>query len=142
MSVLHNWTPSKLSFAPPPDILRSHSHRFPTIVYAIGLSGYGGLTVPLSLFLDLFNALTLHVSLSHVILKRALSYQTSALRSLWNLFRGRDSLLRMANNCSQGLKGSGSMSCISALIRGITMWTNSSSGRSCSRYLRSAFRHY
>lgn len=58
------------------------------IVYATGLSGYGGLTVPLSLFLDLFNALTLHVSLSYLVLKKALSYQTFALRSLWNLFRG------------------------------------------------------
>ncbi|KAI9456215.1 N-acetylglucosaminyl transferase component-domain-containing protein [Lactarius psammicola] len=53
------------------------------------LSGYGGLTVPLSLFLDLFNALTLHVSLSYLVLKKALSYQTFALRSLWNLFRGK-----------------------------------------------------
>lgn len=70
-------------------MLRSLSPHFPTIVYAIGLSGYGGLTVPLSLFLDLFNALTLHVSLSYLVLKRALSYQTFALRSLWNLFRGK-----------------------------------------------------
>ncbi|KAH9056613.1 N-acetylglucosaminyl transferase component-domain-containing protein [Lactarius vividus] len=68
--------------------LRSLSPHFPMIVYAIGLSGYGGLTVPLSLFLDLFNALTLHVSLSYLVLKRALSYQTFALGSLWNLFRG------------------------------------------------------
>ncbi|KAH9174264.1 Gpi1-domain-containing protein [Lactarius sanguifluus] len=70
-------------------ILRSLSPHFPMIVYAIGLSGYGGLTVPLSLFLDLFNALTLHVSLSYLVLKTALSYQTFALRSLWNLFRGK-----------------------------------------------------
>ncbi|KAF8270382.1 N-acetylglucosaminyl transferase component-domain-containing protein [Lactarius quietus] len=70
-------------------ILRSLSPHFPTILYAIGLSGYGGLTVPLSLFLDLFNALTLHVSLSYLVLKKALSYQTFALRSLWNLFRGK-----------------------------------------------------
>ena len=78
----------RLSFAPPPDILRSLSPHFPMIVYAIGVSGYGGLTVPLSLFLDLFNALTLHVSLSYLVLKKALTYQTFALRSLWNLFRG------------------------------------------------------
>ncbi|KAI9446870.1 Gpi1-domain-containing protein [Lactarius indigo] len=70
-------------------ILRSLSPHFPMIVYAIGLSGYGGLTVPLSLFSDLFNALTLHVSMSYLVLKRALSYQTFALRSLWNLFRGK-----------------------------------------------------
>jgi phosphatidylinositol glycan class Q protein len=70
-------------------ILRSLSPHFPTIIYAIGLSGYGGLTVPLSLLLDLFNALTLHVSLSYLGLKKALSYQTFALRSLWNLFRGK-----------------------------------------------------
>ncbi len=75
-------------FAPAPDILRSMSPHFPMIVYAIGLSGYGGLTVPLSLFLDLFNALTLHVSLSYLVLKKALSYQIFALCSLWNLFRG------------------------------------------------------
>jgi N-acetylglucosaminyl transferase component (Gpi1) len=53
-----------------------------------GLSGYGGLTVPLSLFLDIFGALTLHVSLSYLVLKNVLSYQISALRSLFNLFRG------------------------------------------------------
>ncbi|KAH9977239.1 N-acetylglucosaminyl transferase component-domain-containing protein [Lactifluus volemus] len=54
-----------------------------------GLSGYGGLTVPLSLFLDIFSALTLHISLSHTILKKVFSYQIYALRSLWNLFRGK-----------------------------------------------------
>lgn len=42
----------------------------------------------LSLFLDVFSALTLHVSLSHHVLKTVLSYQISALRSLFNLFRG------------------------------------------------------
>lgn len=70
-------------------ILRSLSPHFPTILYAIGLSGYGGLTVPLSLLLDLFNALTLHVSLGYLGLRTALSYQIFALRSLWNLFRGK-----------------------------------------------------
>ncbi|KAH9999049.1 N-acetylglucosaminyl transferase component-domain-containing protein [Russula vinacea] len=69
--------------------LRSLSPHFPIIVYMTGLSGYGGLTVPLSLFLDIFSALTLHVSLSHLVLKNALSYQISALRSLFNLFRGK-----------------------------------------------------
>jgi len=43
----------------------------------------------LSLFLDIFSALTLHISLSHAVLNKALSYQTYALRSLWNLFRGK-----------------------------------------------------
>lgn len=42
----------------------------------------------MSLFLDIFSALTLHVSLSHLVLKNVLSYQISALRSLFNLFRG------------------------------------------------------
>ncbi|KAI0290464.1 N-acetylglucosaminyl transferase component-domain-containing protein [Russula brevipes] len=70
-------------------ILRSLSHHFPMIVYATGLCGYGGLTVPLALSLDIFSALTLHVSLSHLALKTALSYQMSALRSLFNLFRGK-----------------------------------------------------
>jgi len=70
-------------------ILRSLSSHFPIIVYMTGLSGYGGLSVPLSLFLDIFSALTLHVSLSHLVLKNALAYQISALRSLFNLFRGK-----------------------------------------------------
>ncbi|KAI0003298.1 N-acetylglucosaminyl transferase component-domain-containing protein [Russula compacta] len=70
-------------------ILRSLSPHFPIIVYVTGLSGYGGLTIPLSLFLDIFNALTLHISLSHLVLRKALSYQISALRSLFNLFRGK-----------------------------------------------------
>jgi hypothetical protein len=70
------------------------------IVYATGLCGYGGLTVPLSLSLDIFSALTLHVSLSHLALKTALSYQMSALRSLFNLFRGE------AENCTLGKAGS------------------------------------
>ncbi|KAI0253915.1 N-acetylglucosaminyl transferase component-domain-containing protein [Lactifluus subvellereus] len=69
--------------------LRSLSPHFPSIAYAAGLSGYGGVTVPLSLLLDIFSALTLHISLSHAILNKALSYQTYALRSLWNLFRGK-----------------------------------------------------
>jgi len=70
-------------------LLRSLSPHFPSIVYVTGLAGYGGLSIPLSLFLDIFNALTLHISLSHLVLKKAVSYQISALRSLFNLFRGR-----------------------------------------------------
>ncbi|KAN0105245.1 N-acetylglucosaminyl transferase component (Gpi1) domain containing protein [Russula decolorans] len=70
-------------------LLRSLSPYFPIIVYLTGLSGYGGLTIQLSLFLDVFSALTLHVSLSHLVLRNALSYQISALRSLFNLFRGK-----------------------------------------------------
>ncbi|KAI0262946.1 N-acetylglucosaminyl transferase component-domain-containing protein [Gloeopeniophorella convolvens] len=70
-------------------ILRSLSPHFPTIVYAVGLSGYGGLTIPLSLSLDIFNALTQHISLSHLGLTSALSYEAFAMRSLWNLFRGK-----------------------------------------------------
>jgi len=81
--------PSRLSLPPCLDLLRSLLPHFPSIVYVTGLAGYGGLSIPLSLFLDIFNALTLHVSLSHLVLKKALSYQISALRSLFNLFRGK-----------------------------------------------------
>jgi len=70
-------------------ILRALSPHFPMIIYATGLSGYGGLTVPLSLFLDIFSALTLHISLSCLVLKKALFYQIFAMRSLFNLFRGK-----------------------------------------------------
>ncbi|KAI9510365.1 N-acetylglucosaminyl transferase component-domain-containing protein [Russula earlei] len=70
-------------------LLRSLSPHFSIIVYVTGLAGYGGLSMLLSLFLDMFNVLTLHVSLSHLVLKNALSYQISALRSLFNLFRGK-----------------------------------------------------
>jgi len=70
-------------------ILRALSPHFPTIVYVTGLSGYGGLTVPLALFSDIFNALTLHISLSYLGLKNALSYQIFAMRSLFSLFRGK-----------------------------------------------------
>lgn len=70
--------------------IRALAPHFPTIVYSLGLSGFGGLTTLLSLFLDMFRALTLHVSLSYSILTRLLSYQFAALSSLWNLFRGED----------------------------------------------------
>jgi phosphatidylinositol glycan class Q protein len=79
---------SHVKLTPCLDILRLLSPHFPIIVYMTGLSGYGGLTVPLSLSLDIFGALTLHVSLSYLVLKKVLSYQMSALRSLFNLFRG------------------------------------------------------
>jgi len=78
-----------LSLTPQTDILRALSPHFPMIIYATGLSGYGGLTVPLSLFLDIFSALTLHISLSCLVLKKALFYQIFAMRSLFNLFRGK-----------------------------------------------------
>lgn len=77
------------SMTPCLDILRALLPHFPTIVYVTGLSGYGGLTVPLALFSDIFNALTLHISLSYLGLKNALSYQIFAMRSLFSLFRGK-----------------------------------------------------
>ena len=82
------WLLPTLNLTPRLDILRSLSHHFPNVVYVTGLSGYGGLTVLLSICLDIFGALTLHVSLSYLMLKSALLYQISALRSLFNLFRG------------------------------------------------------
>lgn len=125
------------------DILRSLSPYFPIIVYLTGLSGYGGLTVPLSLFLDIFSALTLHVSLSHLVLKNALSYQISALRSLFNLFRGTgESALRAVDSHGLPRQENGTMFCINAPTHGTMKWISLFLERCCSRYSRSAFRRY
>ncbi|KAI0049683.1 glycosyltransferase family 8 protein [Auriscalpium vulgare] len=69
--------------------IRALAPYFPNIVYVLGLSGIGGLTMIVSLFLDMFKALTLHVFLSYLMLTRLFSYQMAALSSLWNLFRGK-----------------------------------------------------
>jgi hypothetical protein len=131
-----------LSLTPQTDILRALSPHFPMIIYATGLSGYGGLTVPLSLFLDIFSALTLHISLSYLVLKKALFYQIFAMRSLFNLFRGKagNRFISVAN--LPGFQVNVSTSCIGVPTRGTMKWTNSSLERYCSRCLRSASQHY
>ena len=124
------------------DILRSLSTHFPNVVYVTGLSGYAGLTVPLSLCLDIFGALTLHVSLSHLMLKSALLYQISALRSLFNLFRGTVKKSVPLAWLSHGLQENGPMFCIGVSIRGTMKSINSSLGRCCSHCSHSHSRRY
>ncbi|EIM90522.1 Gpi1-domain-containing protein [Stereum hirsutum FP-91666 SS1] len=57
--------------------------------YFIGLSGYGGLTVLLSVLKDSLTLSTLHVRIGFLLWKRVVTYQVTTLRSLWNLFRGK-----------------------------------------------------
>lgn len=56
--------------------------------YFVGLSGYGGLTVLLSVVKDSLNISTLHVRIGFLLWKSVVTYQVTTLRSLWNLFRG------------------------------------------------------
>ncbi|KDQ07353.1 hypothetical protein BOTBODRAFT_611370 [Botryobasidium botryosum FD-172 SS1] len=63
--------------------------HFPLIVYFIGLSGYSGMTMILSLLSDLLSILSVHVYVSYLIATFIFSQQLFTARSLFNLFRGK-----------------------------------------------------
>jgi hypothetical protein len=60
----------------------------PRLVWAGGYLGFGGLTLTISLALDVLLLFTFPTTLSYHILRAVLKFQISTLSSLWNLFRG------------------------------------------------------
>lgn len=71
------------------DIFQSISPHLADFTFIVGVSGYGGLTVLLSVVKDLFILSTLHVKVGFLLSKSVVAYQVTALRSFWNLFRGK-----------------------------------------------------
>ncbi|VDB86958.1 unnamed protein product [Peniophora sp. CBMAI 1063] len=61
----------------------------PLIIRVAGYAAYGGLTLALSLALDLLRIFTLPATICHLILTSVLAFETRTLGSLWNLFRGK-----------------------------------------------------
>lgn len=61
----------------------------PHVVYLIGVSGFAGATMPISLCSDLLSALTVHVYCFYVAAARLYDWQLTTLISLFHLFRGK-----------------------------------------------------
>lgn len=78
---------------------------FPTIVYMIGLSGFAGATMPISIFSDLLTLLTLHVSSFYIASARIYHWQLTTIISLFHLFRGkrRNVLRKRIDSCEYEL---------------------------------------
>ncbi|KAJ3231688.1 phosphatidylinositol N-acetylglucosaminyltransferase subunit gpi1 [Chytriomyces hyalinus] len=63
--------------------------NLPTIIYCIGIAGYFGATVVLSLLSDLVAVLTLQLFLFYVVAAKIYSWQVDAILSLLTIFRGK-----------------------------------------------------
>ena len=61
---------------------------FPWIFKIMGIVGWFGLTMILSLGSDLLSLFTLHLYLAYIIATGIFAGQVSVAHSLWNLFRG------------------------------------------------------
>lgn len=88
-----------------PDLFQEVSPYLADFTYFIGLSGYGGVTVLLSVLKDSLTLSTLHVRIGFLLWKRVVTYQVTTLRSLWNLFRGQlphSRMLQIKANCRLG----------------------------------------
>lgn len=81
-------TVSRAELIYPTDILEFVEPHLPAVIYFIGLVGWSGLTMSLSLVSDLLSFLTLHLYLCYLIATAIFSNQLSTAGSLWNLFRG------------------------------------------------------
>jgi phosphatidylinositol glycan class Q protein len=60
----------------------------PMIIYAIGALSCGGVTLAISLFLDMLALLTAHIYMCYVISGAVYQKMLKTAGSLWNLFRG------------------------------------------------------
>ncbi|KZV61326.1 Gpi1-domain-containing protein [Peniophora sp. CONT] len=71
------------------DCVSSSLPHLPLLVRLAGYTSYGGLTLALSLTLDVLRLFALPATLCHFILSSVLAFEARTLRSLWNLFRGK-----------------------------------------------------
>ena len=72
-------------------LLRSTDY-LPTIIYVIGTVSSGGITLTISLFMDLLAILTVHIYICYVISAAMYQRMLKTAGSLWNLFRGKELL--------------------------------------------------
>lgn len=72
---------------------------FPAIIYFIGLSGWAGLTMSMSLVSDLLSLLTVHLYVCYLLATAVFANQLRTAGSLWNLFRGTCPGLHSVQRC-------------------------------------------
>ncbi|KAG8827019.1 phosphatidylinositol N-acetylglucosaminyltransferase subunit gpi1 [Serendipita sp. 401] len=70
-------------------LLRPLGPHFPHLVYFLGISGWSGLTMILSLSSDMVSLLTIHIYLSYLAATTVCRRIIITAGSLWNLFRGK-----------------------------------------------------
>ncbi|GLB42793.1 putative N-acetylglucosaminyl transferase component (Gpi1) [Lyophyllum shimeji] len=69
--------------------LRQGAPYLPLIIYFIGTLSCGGVTLAISLFLDMLALLTAHIYLCYVLSGAVYQWMLKTAGSLWNLFRGK-----------------------------------------------------
>lgn len=79
--------------------------HLPMLIKIIGLSAFGGATMPISIFSDLLSLLTLHIHSFYVASARIFNWQLSIIISLFHLFRGkkRNVLRHRIDSCDYAL---------------------------------------
>lgn len=70
------------------DVLTYIAPFYPQVVYAIGISGWTGLTMSLSAISDVTSLLTMHLYVCYLVATTIFDHQLRTAGSLWNLFRG------------------------------------------------------
>lgn len=68
-------------------LLRCANHS-PMLIYSIGIISCGGVTLAISVFMDLLAVLTAHIYVCYVVSGAAYQRMLNTAGSLWNLFRG------------------------------------------------------
>lgn len=71
------------------DILQRGAPYMPTIIYVVGTLSCGGMTVAISLLMDMLALLTLHLYLCYVLARAVYQRMLRTAWSLFNLFRGK-----------------------------------------------------
>ncbi|KAF2033299.1 Gpi1-domain-containing protein [Setomelanomma holmii] len=84
------------------EILRPH---LPHLIQLIGVSSFGGATLPISIFSDLVSLLTLHIYSFYIASARIFHWQLTIMISLFHLFRGkkRNVLRNRIDSCDYDL---------------------------------------
>ncbi len=71
------------------ELLQIMYPHLPAVITAIGLSGFCGASISLSMMSDLLSALTLHLYIFYVASAKIYAWQLTILVSLFHLFRGK-----------------------------------------------------
>ncbi|KAH0580379.1 hypothetical protein H2248_001880 [Termitomyces sp. 'cryptogamus'] len=69
--------------------LQKGAPYLPTVIYVIGVLSSGGMTITISLLLDVLALLTAHICICYVLSRAVYQRMLKSAGSLWNLFRGK-----------------------------------------------------
>ena len=71
------------------DLLNGIKPLLPHVIYFVGFSSFAGATLPIALFTDLVDLLTIHIYAFYVASARIYHWQLTIITSLFHLFRGK-----------------------------------------------------